>query len=131
MARTTLLKLARLSIRSTRPSCTHLSSLLPRRSLPKLSILNSTSRSTPLILSRPLSSTGIALKGITPESSNPQPKEPESHDVSASSPTQITMEEYHLVSDEYMDRVVQKLEQLQEAREDVDVEFSVSFHPSL
>jgi hypothetical protein len=35
------------------------------------------------------------------------------------------MDEYHQVSDAYMDTIVAKLEQLQEAREDVDVEFSV------
>jgi len=35
------------------------------------------------------------------------------------------MDEYHLVSDAYMDTILARLEQLQESREDVDVEFSV------
>lgn len=38
------------------------------------------------------------------------------------------MEEYHQVSDAYIDSIVAKLEQLQEAREDVDVEFSVRIY---
>jgi hypothetical protein len=40
------------------------------------------------------------------------------------------MEEYHQLSDAYMDALVSKLEQLQEQREDVDVEFSVTISPS-
>jgi frataxin-like iron-binding protein CyaY len=42
------------------------------------------------------------------------------------------MEEYHKVSDAYMDTIVAKLEQLQEQREDVDVELSIcSYSPLL
>jgi frataxin len=46
-------------------------------------------------------------------------------------PASISIEQYHQISDEYMDAVVAKLEELQEAREDVDVEYSVQpFFPT-
>jgi frataxin-like iron-binding protein CyaY len=35
------------------------------------------------------------------------------------------MDEYHQVSDAYIDTIMAKLEQLQEQREDVDVELNV------
>ena len=127
MARTSILKLARLPIRNVRPSSVRLSSTISRRSLPQVSGLNSTSRILPSIASRSFSSSIINSKGITPESSDPRPKIPESHGPTATAPTEISIEEYHQVSDDYMDTIVHKLEQLQEAREDVDVEFSVSF----
>jgi hypothetical protein len=38
----------------------------------------------------------------------------------------LTIEEYHKLSDEYIDAVVSRMEQLQEERDDVDVEYSVS-----
>jgi frataxin len=90
-------------------------------------MLKSTSRLTPSIVSRSFSSSIITSKGITPESSDPQPKKPESHGPPVTTPTEISIEEYHQVSDDYIDAIVHRLEQLQEAKEDVDVEFSVSF----
>jgi frataxin len=38
----------------------------------------------------------------------------------------ITEAEYHQVADEYLETLLSKFEELQDAREDVDVEFSVS-----
>jgi frataxin len=76
-----------------------------------------------------LSTTSYVSKGISPETDNPQPKEPESSGGAPSAPTEISMEEYHQVADKCMDTIVAKLEQLQEAREDVDVEYSVSSYP--
>lgn len=37
----------------------------------------------------------------------------------------ITEQEYHEIADEYLDNVVNRFEELQDQREDVDVEFSV------
>jgi frataxin len=68
------------------------------------------------------------FKGLSPETDDPQPKQPEAHAATAPSPTEVTMEEYHQASDAYMDTIVAKLEQLQEQREDVDVEFSVRIY---
>jgi len=63
------------------------------------------------------------FKGLSPESENPQPKEPEAHDIAAS-PAVLSIEQYNILSDEYMDTLVERLEELQEEREDVDVEYS-------
>jgi len=65
-----------------------------------------------------------SFKGLSPESENPQPKEPEAHDIAAS-PAVLSIEQYNILSDEYMDTLVERLEELQEEREDVDVEYSV------
>jgi len=40
-------------------------------------------------------------------------------------PTPLTPEKYHTLSDAYIDALVTQLEELQEQREDVDVEYSV------
>lgn len=40
---------------------------------------------------------------------------------------ELTNEQYHEVADLYIDNLVAKLEQIQEEREDVDVEYSVFF----
>lgn len=48
-------------------------------------------------------------------------------DTSDAGPANISIEQYHQLSDEYMDSIVAKLEELQEEREDVDVEYSVNF----
>jgi frataxin len=37
------------------------------------------------------------------------------------------METYHELADEFIEDLVEKLEGLQETREDIDVEYSVSF----
>lgn len=74
--------------------------------------------------SRSFASSTAILKGLSPESDNPKPTRPEGH-TAALMPTEVTVEEYHTISDKTMDEIVAKLEQLQEDREDVDVEFSV------
>lgn len=71
------------------------------------------------------SATPIARKGLSPESEiPPAPKDPEeiSQPVVAAV---ITDAEYHALADEYLETIVAKLEELQEGREDVDVEFAV------
>ena len=118
MARSNLLKLARVS------TCCIRSPLVPRSSLRALSIAQ-TSKPSPLTPARAFHASKPAFKGLSPETDDPQPKQPEAHTTSAAAPTEITMDEYHLVSDAYMDTILARLEQLQESREDVDVEFSV------
>lgn len=44
-------------------------------------------------------------------------------------PTPLPIDEYHKLSDAYIDTLVAKLEELQEEREDIDVEYSVSPSP--
>jgi frataxin len=81
-------------------------------------------RSLTIPTARAFSSTPAAFKGLSPESENPQPtpKEPLS---GAAKPAGITAEQYEELSNEYMDRIVEKLEQLQEEKETIDVEYTV------
>lgn len=58
----------------------------------------------------------------TSEPAPPQP-DPDAHKVTA--PTEVSLDEYHEHADRFMDSVHEKAEQLQEGREDVDVEYSV------
>ncbi|OBT88882.1 hypothetical protein VE02_01886 [Pseudogymnoascus sp. 03VT05] len=62
-------------------------------------------------------------KGIYPETENPPAKtlEPE---AKPQEPTELTIEEYHEAADTCIDSLVATFEELQEAREDVDVEYS-------
>jgi hypothetical protein len=64
-------------------------------------------------------------KGITPESADPSPKTPESTSPKASAPANISIDEYHNLSDVYLNSLVEQLEQLQEEREEVDCEYTV------
>ncbi|GAB7360345.1 hypothetical protein MBLNU230_g8303t1 [Neophaeotheca triangularis] len=61
--------------------------------------------------------------GMMPDAENPQPPKQEA-DSTPNQPTPLDPEEYHTVSDEYMDAVCARAEELQEAREDVEVEYS-------
>ena len=61
-----------------------------------------------------------------PESEDPQPPS-RVEESRVLQPTQIDDEEYQTHADAYMDAVYEKAEQIQEAREDVEVEYSVRF----
>lgn len=58
-----------------------------------------------------------------PESENPPPKESEPHVINHA-PTPLEEETYHTLADGYLDRVVARMEEVAEGREDVDVEYS-------
>jgi len=123
MTRINLLKLARLPIRNARSAVTQHCFRTAPRSVNAFELPSS-------FMIRQFSATATALKGISPESADPRPKEPE--DVAQIvNPTEITDVQYHELSDKYMDNIISKLEELQEEREDVDVEFSVSLLPDL
>lgn len=66
------------------------------------------------------STTSASYKAISPD---PTPREPAADN--SASPADLSIEEYHQLSEDYMDSIVGKLEELQEDREDVDVEYSV------
>lgn len=66
-------------------------------------------------------------KGLSPQSENPPAKEAEDEPVAV--PTDISVEKYHELSDDYMNALVEKLEQLQEETEEIDVEYTVCLHP--
>jgi frataxin len=73
---------------------------------------------------RSFSASRPQLKGLSPETENPQPKEAEANST-ASAPANLSAEQYAELSDTYMDALVEKLEQLQEENEGIDVEYSV------
>lgn len=77
---------------------------------------------------RPIATSNKLSKGISPESENPQPKILESN-AEPKQAAELTQNLYNELSDEYMDTIVEKLEELQEEREDVDVEYSVRSIP--
>lgn len=66
--------------------------------------------------------------GITPDDKPPQPKDAEPIKTVVS-PANITDAEYHAAADEYLERLMGHLEQMQDQREDVDVEYSVGCFP--
>ncbi len=77
---------------------------------------------------RSFASTGRNAKGLSPESEEPNPKIAEKNpSLGIRGPAEISEDKYHELSDEYLNSLVEKLEQLQEETEDVDCEYSVGF----
>lgn len=76
-----------------------------------------------IFATRSFSSTRTIQKGIRPETEEPQPKE--TWQPVSREPTKLTDEQYHEVADVYFERMVAQFEELQERREDIDVEYSV------
>jgi frataxin len=65
-----------------------------------------------------------ARKGIMPDSENPPPKESQpTEQITAA--TDVPYEEYHQRADEYLEQLQNKLEEMQEGRSDIEVEYSV------
>ncbi|KAK0705581.1 hypothetical protein B0H67DRAFT_498660 [Lasiosphaeris hirsuta] len=62
-------------------------------------------------------------KGITPDNKPPAPREPAASPV-VKTPAEISDSEYHAAADEFMERLLNHLEELEDARDDVDVEYS-------
>ena len=77
--------------------------------------------------SRCFSTTPYRAKGILPDSSNPPPRETESHDPSTSSASaaELSDTEYHEISDQYLNALVLALEEKAESAEGMEVEYSV------
>ncbi|KAG0646320.1 Frataxin [Hyphodiscus hymeniophilus] len=122
MVRNTLFKLTRSATRQLSAS----SSATSRSSLIRQSRLSIVSRVIPIISTRstrPFSSSPVISKGLSPDSEDPRPKEAESN-VKAAQPAELTNEEYHELADAYMDDMVERMEQLQEEKDEVDVEYS-------
>jgi len=59
-----------------------------------------------------------------PDSADPAPPEPEAHEEVAKEPTDISYEEYHQHADAYLQDLVDRLEQEQEKRQDLEVDYS-------
>jgi frataxin-like iron-binding protein CyaY len=129
MARNALTRVAQRASRQISPQAARGTSLAVRSSIgrpffttaiPRASILATSHYSRSFTTSRPLA------KGLSPETDNPQPKEAETNDTASSAqPANITAAQYEELSDQYLDSLIQKLEQLQEESEEVDCEYSV------
>ncbi|KAG4442134.1 hypothetical protein IFR05_002347 [Cadophora sp. M221] len=127
----TMLKLSKL-VRPSRSTALRTATAHPLRpiSLTVPSILQTCHKpftNASLSPARAFSTSRPAFKGLSPESADPAPKEsePEAYEpTSSSAPADISNEEYHELSDAYLNAVIEKLEQLQEDSEEVDVEYS-------
>ncbi|KAF2151797.1 Frataxin [Myriangium duriaei CBS 260.36] len=82
--------------------------------------------------SRSISSSS-SRRSLMPDAENPAPKESEPNHKQQE-PTPLEDDAYHTLADGYLERVVARMEEIQEGREDVDVEFasgvlSITFPP--
>lgn len=64
--------------------------------------------------------------GIMPETEDPKPPSIETSGHIVQQPTEISDAEYHLHADRFMEALHEEAEKIQETREDVEVEYSVS-----
>lgn len=64
-----------------------------------------------------------------PDTHDPQPPNRVEENRAVQQPTELDNEEYHARADEYIEAVHEKAEMLQEAREDVEVDYSVRIIP--
>lgn len=109
--------------------------IISRRLISRLTTASTprTSRLLTSRLSRPQStkaiptrffSTTVPRHSILPDQENPPPKESEPT-VQASEPTPLEEDQYHTLADQLIEQIVTRVEEVQEGREDVDVEYSV------
>ena len=79
-----------------------------------------------LVITQPLRYLHVSrqLRGLMPDSSDPPVREAEEH-IQSTEPAELTIEEYQVRSDHFFDALVTKLEQRQDEKADVDVEYSV------
>ncbi|KAH7192048.1 uncharacterized protein B0J16DRAFT_299312 [Fusarium flagelliforme] len=79
----------------------------------------------PTLLQSNFSTTVSHKKGIMPDTENPAKPLNEAEQVQPTAAVaEITEQEYHEIADQYLDNVVGRFEELQDQREDIDVEFS-------
>ena len=65
-----------------------------------------------------------SVRGIMPESENPPPKQSEDTE-NPTVPTDISTTEFHERADDYLNELVERLEEAQEKNPDIEVEYSV------
>ncbi len=121
-SRTPVSQALRASLR--RPATKSHLSLLP---LTQTAIIPQASQ-RPATAPRPFSSSATSLTRITPQPdpSNPEPsKKLHAGTAHVAEPANITEAQYHELADSYIDGIVEKLEKLQEEKEEVEVEYSV------
>jgi frataxin len=62
-----------------------------------------------------------------PDTSDPPPRQAEEHDTPTAA-AELGFEEYHHLADQYLERLLGRLEAKQEERPDIDAEYSVSLY---
>lgn len=78
---------------------------------------------------RLFSASASRTKGIMPDTENPVKEETAKTEPSVGV-AELSDSEYHELADQYLDTVLAKFEQLQDAREDIDIEYSVRSRPA-
>lgn len=122
MTRQSLSRATGLVARSMRSSSLSAVRLAPRRSSTAVSS-NVVAAAVPF-RSKFLSTTAALPKGILPDSDDPSPPNVQTSAVKAV-PAELSDDEYHALSDEYMDTICSRLEDIAEKNAEVDVEYSV------
>ncbi|KAJ0302998.1 hypothetical protein Brms1b_011815 [Colletotrichum noveboracense] len=122
MARSSIAKLSRAASRSLHTSTT---SVLPRRS--SAALLNATKPAATAGLVVParklFTTSAVATRGIMPDTDDPKVPETPKEEVKTSV-VELSDADYHELADTYLETVLTKLEELQDAREGVDVEYA-------
>lgn len=81
---------------------------------------------TTISQSRYLSTSRIARAGLMPDAEEPEPPKVEKAETPRpTEPTELSEEDYHEHADAFVDSVHEKAEQIQETRDDVEVEYAV------
>ncbi|KAH8706546.1 hypothetical protein BGZ61DRAFT_223131 [Ilyonectria robusta] len=121
MSRHAATQASRMASRALRSSTTLCRSPLASRLAPAASIALAPRAAVSL---RSFFSTSPAReKGIMPDTENPAKATPEP-ETTGFAVVELSDAEYHELADEYLDNVVGRFEELQDSREDIDVEFS-------
>lgn len=116
MFRANMINISRAALRMARVAA-------PRTTTPMFNVVAITARRNGAGM-RPISSTAPRNIAILPgDAKKPEPKEPTK--TAELTPTEITEAQYHKLADEYLEAILGTFEELQDAREDVDVEYSV------
>ncbi|KAF4980611.1 hypothetical protein FZEAL_3424 [Fusarium zealandicum] len=111
-------RLASRAVRSSTPLCRSSFRIAPVASHVRIPVRAGILRSY-------FSTSPARTRGIMPDTENPAKPLDESEEISTSyAVAEVTEDEYHELSDEYLDNVVNKFEELQDERGDIDVEFS-------
>ncbi|KKZ61772.1 hypothetical protein EMCG_03720 [[Emmonsia] crescens] len=102
-----------------------------RTQLPSLNPRKLRCESSAKIYYRQLHTTSALHKGITPDSSDPVPPNPESSNANiagganhVTQPSPLTEEQYRIYAEDYFNMLLTKVEQLQENGSDVEAEYS-------
>jgi frataxin len=110
------MKSFRLFSRSLRPSSL--------RSVTRTTLISTTRIGVP-VTQRHLSTTQYRSRGLSPDSTDPKPPNPESSPSLAAEPASLSDSEYHEIADQYLNNLVLALEEKAESSEGLEVEYSV------